>query len=281
MYATIAAPKFGSPMVWWKSTEAVAITLDSRLGRIRGRLRPPDGRGLDRSFPLALESPPRSAASPRPFTMHWSGHTSTAPDGTFQFDGLPPGRYAVWAYFDQNGIIAENPETEVEVGPGDVGTVEIALRRRPRITGRVIDARTGQGVAGISLESLWRELGRNMVVGEATTDAEGRYTIPARPGKNAVQITGLPKTYLVQDGVELVELQVEADKAVPDLKLVPAAELGGIVVDQAGHPVPNAEVYFLMVWTITLLNATEPPPAWKPVPRPQAARRNGPSPSRF
>ena len=36
--------------------------------------------------------------------------------------------------------------------------------------------------------------------------------------------TGLPKTYLVQDGAELPILEVEADKAVPDLKLVPAAE---------------------------------------------------------
>ena len=246
LYATIAAPKFGSPMVSWEPTQAVAIALDSRLGRIRGRLRPPDGRGLDRSFPLALKSPPQSASSPRPFTMLWSGDTSTAPDGTFQFDGLPPGRYRVWAYFDQDGIIAEKPETEVEVRPGGVATVEIALRRLPRVTGRVVDARTGRGVAGISLHSLWRELGRNMVVGQATTDAEGRYTIPARPGKNAVQITGLPKTYLIQDGIELPILQVEADKVVPDVKLVPAAELGGTVVDQAGHPVPRAEVYFLV-----------------------------------
>ena len=67
------------------------------------------------------------------------------------------------------------------------------------ITGRVVDARTGQGVAGIGLRTLWREVGRNLFVGEATTDAEGRYTIPARPGRNAVEITGLPKPYLVQD----------------------------------------------------------------------------------
>jgi hypothetical protein len=85
-----------------------------------------------------------------------------------------------------------------------------------------------------------------MVVGESTTDAEGRYTLPARPGKNAVELTGLPKTYRLQQGVELPILQVEADRVVPDLKLVPASELGGIVVDQAGHAVPKAEVYFLM-----------------------------------
>ncbi len=247
----ITAPKFGSPTVSWQPTQELVLALDSRLGRISGRLRPPNGSALNRSFPLALKSPPRSAASPRPYEMHWSGDTSTAPDGTFQFDGLPPGRYRVWAYFNQDGIVAENPETDVEVGPGGAATVEIALRRLPRIAGRVVDARTGQGVAGISLESLWRELGRNMIVGKATTDAEGRYSIPARPGKNAVQITGLPKTYSLQDGVELPILQVDADKVVPDLKLVPAlklahaTELDGIVVDQAGHPVRGAEVYFL------------------------------------
>jgi hypothetical protein len=168
-----------------------------------------------------------------------------APDGTFHFDGLPPGRYRVWAYFQQDGIVLDRPETEVEVGPGGVATVEIALRRLPKITGRVVDARTGQGVAEISLMSLWRELGRNMLVGEATTDAEGRYVIPARPGKNAVQISELPKSYLVQDGVELLVLQVETDQVLPELKAVPAAEFDGAVVDQAGHPVPGAEVHFL------------------------------------
>jgi RNA polymerase sigma factor (sigma-70 family) len=244
--ATITAHKFGSPMISWQPTQAVTIRLDSRLGRIRGQVRPPAGRGLDRSFPLALKSSAPSAASSPPFELNWSTDTSTAPDGTFQFDSLPPGRYRVWAYFDQDGIVADKPETEVEVGPGGAVTVEIALRILPRITGRVVDAHTGQGVAGVSLRSLWRELDRNLVVGEATTDAEGRYSIPARPGKNAVQFNGLPNTYLLQEGAELPILQVEADKAVPDVKLVPAVQLSGIVVDQAGHPVPNAEVYFLL-----------------------------------
>ena len=109
-------------MVSWDTSQAVAIALDSRLGRIRGRLRPPDGRGLDRSFSLGFTSPRGPRPLLRPFQMYSSRDTSTARDGTFQFDGLPPGRYAVCAYFDQDGIVADKPETEVEVGPGGVAT---------------------------------------------------------------------------------------------------------------------------------------------------------------
>ena len=244
LYAAITAPKFGSPTVSWQPTQTVTISLDSRLGRISGRLRPPEGRRLDLSFPLQLTSPRLPAVSHGHSRCIGPRTLSTAADGTFRFDGVPPGRYTVWAHFNRDGIIADKPEPEVEVGPGGLSTVEIALRLEPRITGRVVNARTGRGVAGISVQSLWRELGRNLLVGEATTDAEGRYSIPALPGKNAVEL-GEPKAYRLEDRMGLPILQVEADKVAPDLKLIPAAELDGVVVDRAGHPVAGAEVYVL------------------------------------
>src|SRR5262249_39626805 len=156
------------------------------------------------------------------FEMFFSRDTSTAPDGTFQFDGMPPGRYSIWAYFDQDGIIAERPEIEVEVRPASVATIDIALRRQPRVTGRVVDARTGRGVAGVGVSSLHRELGQNMLVGEAKTDAEGRYALPARPGQNAVQIGELPTGYLVEKQAEIL-VKVDADQVMPDVKVIRAA----------------------------------------------------------
>ena len=78
-------------------------------------------------------------------------------DGGIQFDRLPPGRYVVNAYFDKDGIIATKPEHEVEVGPAAVAPLEIPIQRLPRIAGRVVDAQTGKGIAGIRLQSLRRE----------------------------------------------------------------------------------------------------------------------------
>ena len=71
-------------------------------------------------------------------------------DGAFQFDNLPPGRYVVNAYFDQDGIVATKPQHEIEVGPGAVAQLEIPLQRLPTITGRLVDAQTGKGVAGVA-----------------------------------------------------------------------------------------------------------------------------------
>ena len=51
----------------------------------------------------------------------------------------------------EDGIIATKPQYEIEVGPGAVAQLEIPLQRLPTITGRLVDAQTGKGVAGVSL----------------------------------------------------------------------------------------------------------------------------------
>ena len=45
-------------------------------------------------------------------------------DGAFQYDALPPGRYEVNAYSDQDGIIATRPETEIDIDAGAVARIE-------------------------------------------------------------------------------------------------------------------------------------------------------------
>ena len=247
IFAAIAAPAFGSPAVSWDTTQTVSIVLDSRLGRIQGRLRPPDALSLPRPLSLGLHraSSPAGAA-PSPFELVYIFKSAAVDkDGAFQFDGVPPGRYVVNAYFDQDGIIATQPQHEVEVGPGAVAPLEIPIQRLPRITGRVVDDRTGKGIAGIRLRSLRREVGGNLIVGEATTDAEGRYTIAARPGKTAIELAEAPKTYLGLDSSQYHQPDIKADQTWPDLKLAPATDLDGIVVDASGHPVTGAEVFIL------------------------------------
>jgi RNA polymerase sigma factor (sigma-70 family) len=247
IFAAIAAPAFGSPAVSWDTTQTVSIVLDSRLGRIQGRLRPPDARGLPRELSLGLHLAPRPAGSARrPFELVYIFKSALVDqDGAFQFGGLPPGRYVVNAYFNRDGIIATKPENEVEVGPGAVAQLEIPIQRLPRVTGRVVDARTGKGIAGIGLRSLSREAGRNLFVAEATTDAEGRYTIAARPGKTAIELAGVPKSYAGLDFGQHHVSVVKADLSWPDLKLAPATDLDGIVVDASGQPITGAEIFTL------------------------------------
>ena len=129
--ATIAAPAFATPIVHWDTSQAVTIALDSRLGRIDGRLRPTDARGIAPGFPLQLQrSWQYDKPPPGRFELLHFGNTTADKDGKFRFDGLPPGRYAVEAYFDQDGLIASHRENPVEVGPGADATLEIAAPAR-------------------------------------------------------------------------------------------------------------------------------------------------------
>ncbi len=244
--AILAAPAFGSPTVHWDTSQAVTIALDGRLGRISGRLKPPDARGLAPGLPLWLGRSPRPDHSPpERFELWYSRNASADKDGAFVFDGLPPGRYLVGGSFDRDGLVATKPQSEVEVGPGAVAPLEIPLQRMPMISGRVVDARTGKGIAGLGLWAVGREEGRNMMVGEATTDADGRYRIPARPGKIAIQPTQVPSTYLGPDDGDYPMLEVKADQTWPDLKFVPATVIDGIVVTTSGQPAAGAEVFLL------------------------------------
>ena len=111
------------------------------------------------------------------------------------------------------------------------------------ITGRILDARTGKGIAGVgSAPSLLIAPNSLQIVGQAQTDADGRYTIEARPGKVQIEPNAVPKAYLGLRSRECPRLDVKADRTWPDLKLRRAAELDGVVVDAAGQPVAGAEV---------------------------------------
>ena len=246
IFATIASPAFGSPKISWDTARPVTIVLDGRLGRINGRLKPPDTRGLPDQLGLGLYGSPLPAgAVPAPYEVFCRRNIAVDKDGVFQFDGLPPGRYTVNAYFDQDGIIATKPEFEIEVGAGKVAQLEIPLQRLPTITGRLVDARTGKGIPGVGLVSLLLEEGKNsnMMCGEETTDAEGRYKISARPGKILITLKDVPRTHLGLGYGEFPRLEVKSDQTWPELKLSPATGLDGIVVDRTGKPVAGAEVF--------------------------------------
>ena len=147
--ATITAKAFGSPRILWDTAQTVTITLDRRLGRIRGRLKLPDSGGLVNPPGLWVHRAPLSENSASPhFEVLCFRQAVAAKDGAFEFDDLPPGRYVVNAYFDKDGIIADKPETEVEVGPGAIAQLEIPLMRSAhdyRASGRHPDRQRRRG----------------------------------------------------------------------------------------------------------------------------------------
>ncbi|HYC78426.1 MAG TPA: carboxypeptidase-like regulatory domain-containing protein [Planctomycetota bacterium] len=66
------------------------VTL-SKGATVTGRVMRKDGSGPDPAAQVRLAaSPPQPG---QPFAMHWSAQTATAPDGSFEFGGVPPGIY--------------------------------------------------------------------------------------------------------------------------------------------------------------------------------------------
>ncbi len=230
IYASIAAPAFGTPTVSWNPSHEATITLDGRLGRIKGRLLVPATRGLAHrsSIGLSWAGHPRRSARRSYHELLCYRNTSADKDGTFQFDDLPPGRYLVDADFDEagmtrDGLIATDARIRIEVGPGGISKVAIPLQEVPMMTGRVVDSLTGKGIAGVGLHSmlLGEGVNGNGLVGEATTDAEGRYRIPARPGRIKIECTQVPETHFGLDDPEYPRREVKGDQKWPEFKLPP------------------------------------------------------------
>jgi hypothetical protein len=241
----VRAAGFGEQRASWDLSAPVTIALDSRLGRIEGKLRAPDTRGLRGQLTMELRSETGNGElNPPPGkSVTWNyRRTNAAADGTFRFDEVPPGPYSITPSFGAGAPFAANPVT-TRLEPGaKVAAVEIPLERLLTITGRVVDATSGEGLDGVSLTSYLLERNTLNYVAPARTDAQGRYTISARPGTMLVTTGTVPKTHLGMGTDEAPREKIEADATWPDLKLTRAAELEGIVLDDAGKPVAASRV---------------------------------------
>ena len=82
VHATIAAPGFGKPRISWDATRPVTIVLDGRLGRIEGRLKPPDDARLSGKLSVSLRRKiSREDRASAPFQVFYSQTVTADQDG--------------------------------------------------------------------------------------------------------------------------------------------------------------------------------------------------------
>jgi protocatechuate 3,4-dioxygenase beta subunit len=164
----------------------------------------------DINFRLAKKRPDRGAISGRVVNRRTGapvkGAVVAATDGRFRLRtrsdargryllrGLKPGKYKVIA--DARGYAREVYPRPVPVIAGEVTKdIDFALTPKPRlgaITGRVVDARTREPIAGALV------VARGGNGGRALTDRRGVYTIRLHPGAYRVVARArgyTPKTY--------------------------------------------------------------------------------------
>ncbi len=247
--AAIEAPGPGWLHVLWDSSQPVTITNRGRVGQIIGRLKMPEG-GVIRAkiSVVAFLAETLGVPIPGSYKAIFSERVDVGADGWFLLEGLPPGRYHVVFQSDQSVPFVPEPVDDVDVGPDAVVKLEVGVARLFMITGRVVDAVTGKGVAKVPVH-CYRLDHQGFVKASrvAETDTNGRYSIATAPGLVKVLPDGLAGARLVPRFADAPDLQVMGDQAWPDLKLVRATDLDGIVVDEKGKPVAGAQVYLLEV----------------------------------
>ena len=187
----------------------------------------------------------------------------TDANGEFSIQPLPRGRYRI--YVRKTGF-AREPDAStaqtIDVGAGQsVTDVELALQAGASIAGRILDA-NGRPAPLLTVSALRQPTGRDMTTvvttapmaqtndrGEFRLDDldAGNYLViaapyprpfaPPRPRAMALAPTYYPGT---RDSQTAEVITVAAGQAVDDLQfsliLLPAREVSGVVIDEAGLP---------------------------------------------
>jgi protocatechuate 3,4-dioxygenase beta subunit len=148
--------------------------------------------------------------------------TVSGPDGSFAFDALAPGDYALIG--DQGQA---HGEKEIGLDDGTAPT-ELTLHTGPTLVVHVVD-QTGAAVVGVRVHKL-----DNL---DAFTDRDGKVTFRSPSGHAYVTVvapgyaTSMLALILDDDPRNTVDRTIV---------LGPTAPIGGVVIDQDGAPLPGA-----------------------------------------
>lgn len=130
--------------------------------------------------------------------------------GFFSIEDVTPGQYTIT--FSKSGYITTEKSFTVKGGRSlDTGTVTLAIRYG-FIKGKVTDEK-GNPLAGATVTVTGTGLKYS-----GTTDASGKYTIQAKPGKYTAISIAAPCHYL-QESISTVTVKSDADSTIKDYQL--------------------------------------------------------------
>jgi hypothetical protein len=158
---------------------------------------------------------------------------SSDPEGTFQFRGLAPGTWDVFARSSDKSGSLESDHVVVQVEKDlPVTGIRLALRRKITISGLVVGA-GGQGVPGANVESfLEQDHGPvTELHPHAVTDVAGQFTLKVPAAARMAQLTVFAPGYAV------TQLRLDVRQAEP--LIIPLHRAGGtvtVVYEPSGDP---------------------------------------------
>ena len=155
----------------------------------------------------------------------------TSANGRFAWSDVPPGVYELgaekdgWVSTPLRGLLVEQGEERVFALRLGVGWV---------VSGRVVDARTGTGIAGASLTLV--EEGVALYSERVQSDADGRFRFGSTSART-------PNLYVEAPGyVPSGPLVFSSEELPLEVRLQRGATIEGSVVDSTGGPVDGAVV---------------------------------------
>jgi RNA polymerase sigma factor (sigma-70 family) len=215
------------------------------VGRVTTRLPDVSVGGLTVDLQSTRQPKPTSPGPHR----DQGARTVTEADGRFRIEGLEPGTVNVCL----GAHPGETPWTyraaqDVELRLGETTEVGIELIEGVRVSGRVVDGKTGRPIAGARVAHYGPIRPRS---GAATfsveTDDEGVYHLRLPPGESYFYMFGMPEGYVRSPSAgqpsRTVEIPAGAQEfGVPPIELVPGVALSGRLLDVRGRPVPGATI---------------------------------------
>ena len=202
-------------------------------------------------LPIALGAPctfrgqlvHRSTGAGTPGRLHaWDAqHTElfearTDAEGRFAFDDLPAGRFTCEVLPD----VAMAPDWfQGELVAGRVLEQKFELEPGVTLQGRVVDATSGQPIAGARVGENWT-LDKAVVTG-----ADGRYTMHGYGQAGAGTVECLAGGY---ERHQLARPEALTDPLTLDFALQPAGVVTGKIVDDQGRPCAGVYVAAVAMW---------------------------------
>ena len=249
VYTTVTADGYCKTSVLWTLPKTVTITLERAYLSVSGSLE------FDADVPQSIEGiklylqstrgrQSRNDGDPRIFRLN--PELTLTPDGAFRVEGLAPGKYSIHAQLASTAPCFAEPTDQFDVQSGTAVTgIVIPVRKAFAVRGRVVDRDSSRGIENAAVYIRWiDETGMGRAGRGARTDAEGRYVIYTKPGRISVWLARVPETHLPAPSDQRSEQKtVSSDIEWPDIFVVPAVSVAGVVVDDSGRPVPGAPVH--------------------------------------
>ncbi|MBN1908314.1 MAG: carboxypeptidase regulatory-like domain-containing protein, partial [Pirellulales bacterium] len=239
----IETQDFGRPGARFMLKRPMTVAL-ARPGNVRGSVTCEQDPGAVAGIKIRMHSAPERGEQ-ADWLVYSLAKGVTGKDGSFRFTGVSPGTCTFEPMFpDTFHYYVENPRP-TKVKTGETTRVSLTLKPTVKLQGKVVEEKTGKGIKNVHVYIYFQdEKGSGGRTSQATTDAQGAFTLHVRPGKAQLN-TWHHAGPNVQSPWESsrIAIDVEKDVTLPPIRLKKLKSLEGLVVDKLGKPVAGAKIF--------------------------------------